>query len=316
MCPFQHSTPTDTKSRCPYLGLENDPFTCFAYPSNGNFCHRVELPRIVRSSTQLSLCLTSSFETCPVYQAGGKEKESEVVEEPQEDTPPVTKQTSRGGCMVAFLVGLILLGVVYVLWGRNVVGGILKSKPTAGQTALATKLSTSLLASETGVSAVTPTSLPTASPSPTRTSTPQPTFTPTRTPTPAPPTITPTLTPGPEPGTPFGPEGGYLIHVVKPDESLALIANQYQTTKEVLVACNVMVAGRSLQPGDRLVVMPGRTDVSGLPRFQVVLLDQQTLIADLASQYKVSEEDIRYYNALGPGDSVPAGRWLILVVKG
>ncbi len=157
----------------------------------------------------------------------------------------------------------------------------------------------------------TPASVNRSTDTPTLTVTPSPSSTqrPTRTPTP------PGPTPGPGLMTPFGPEGQFLLHEARPGESYTAIAKLYQTTVEVLEALNYRMPGMSLWVGQIIVVLPGQTENAGLPAFQVVHIEERITLEALAEEYGVSVDDLRYYNALGEEDWVPAGRLLIILVE-
>ncbi|MEA3351047.1 MAG: polysaccharide biosynthesis tyrosine autokinase, partial [Chloroflexota bacterium] len=135
-----------------------------------------------------------------------------------------------------------------------------------------------------------------------------PTTTPTITPTP---TRTLPPTPGPSLYTPFGLEKEYILHQVKYGDNLPNLSDQYYTDRDVIVAANGLVPDVSLQPDQVIVIMPGRTDSLGVEPLSVLFLDEDYSISEFASQKGVTVEELRAYNALGPGGILPAGRWLI-----
>lgn len=57
------------EGRCPYLGLEDDPETWFAFSSDSNHCHRVSPTEPVARSYQTETCLSENFVQCPVFRA-------------------------------------------------------------------------------------------------------------------------------------------------------------------------------------------------------------------------------------------------------
>lgn len=106
------------------------------------------------------------------------------------------------------------------------------------------------------------------------------------------------------------------LHQVQTGESLHTLETLYQTDRSVIYAANDgLNPGRSIQPGEVLVVLPGRTDPTGTPRFRVIKTMRLTLITDLAAEYQVTVEDLRLYNTLGAGDWLPYGRWLVIPVS-
>ena len=61
-----------TPSTCPFLGLEDDPTTILYFPSAGNYCHLVDPIAPVNLSHQQSYCLSKAHVSCPVFTSGGR----------------------------------------------------------------------------------------------------------------------------------------------------------------------------------------------------------------------------------------------------
>ena len=95
-------------------------------------------------------------------------------------------------------------------------------------------------------------------------------------------------------------------------ESMGTLVSLYNTSNRVIEASNVLTPGASIWPGTVLLIVPGEKNAEAVIRFRVVLLESSTTVDDLSAQYSVSAEDIRMYNSLGPGDTVPAGRYIII----
>lgn len=140
------------------------------------------------------------------------------------------------------------------------------------------------------------------------TPTPEPSLTPT-------PTIAPTSTPGPALMTPFGsPPLTFVIHQIAEGESLALIANIYQTTTDVLLAIN----GReslSVRIGEVIVVCAGCPTTPDVPPLQALFIEESITLTELADQYQFITEDLRRWNGLGAGDQIDGGRWLVIPLQ-
>ncbi|MEW6716780.1 MAG: LysM peptidoglycan-binding domain-containing protein [Chloroflexota bacterium] len=159
-----------------------------------------------------------------------------------------------------------------------------------------------------------PTALPTINPTATITaSSPEITETPL-----TPPTATNTPlplsspTPGPPLGVPFGNEPKFVIHQVTEGESLVLIANIYGTTQEAIQAVNFWMPS-PLWSGWYVVVPINTFDTSGLPSFEVYIVANGGIsVETLAADLKTNIDDLRYYNALGDGATIPQGRWLLI----
>ena len=58
------------ESRCPFVGLEQDPQSLTSYPSARNFCYRLRQPKSVRLEYQQQYCLSSAYQRCLVYKRG------------------------------------------------------------------------------------------------------------------------------------------------------------------------------------------------------------------------------------------------------
>ncbi len=308
-------TPTDNVKRsttshyCPFLGIPGDATTHYQYPTRNNYCHVPDYPETIQLNHQEMFCLRAQYLECPVYSQVG------VANLPPslrgEGTSLITLQTRRrvGVLFGAFGLGILFIGLVLFLILQN--EGALPF--SAG--AVLQPSATPLELSRTPTTQPLATSSPVPSPVPvlaTTTSTPTLTNTPTR--TSAPPTFTPTYFPTPGPGfsTPFGPGLQFAIHIVQAGESYTAIANQYNTTAEVLDAINKLKEGQTIWPGRPIVIPVGVTDPAGLPQFEVYLLPENTPLTELATQFNTDPEQIRFYNALGPEPEIPAGRWLII----
>jgi LysM repeat protein len=210
----------------------------------------------------------------------------------------------RGLGLAAIVI--IIIGIIGVLFFHQ--GGIsLASRPTQTQEIIEAlpELPTATLF--IGLVSVenTPTQMelpPTETPSPTAE---PPTPTQTTSPT------IPVPTEGPDMGTPFGPSLEFTLHTVQPSEALSAIARTYNTSVEVIRASNVLIEGASVWPGKVLVIIPGETDPTKTIKFCVMRLSVPITVEQLAQLQRISVDDIRFYNVLGPDETIPAHRWLI-----
>jgi hypothetical protein len=309
---------------CPYLGLVGDRETHFAFASEENCCHRVVKVAPVALVHQDEFCLNQAHATCPLYQQAAPVLPAALRGAEQ----PTSRLRVSGLGLALMLAAALVIGVsgyLLVAWSgwlpsfSRPTSQVRSGLPTVTATTTlvilpATPTLPAVLAPpEITVAPTTPTlplamasqpvtkSVTAAASLVTATSTPLPTQ-----------VFTPTPTPGPAWGTPFGPEQRFLIYQVKPNQSLAYIAGLYQTSETVLRAINpILTPGRSVQPGDLLVIMRGQVESLGKLHFHILFVDKPTLLADLAKLHQATEAELRYYNTLGNGDLVPAGRWLI-----
>jgi len=104
---------------CPYLGVQDDPATHYAWAKPGHFCYRVRPAQAIAVNHQENHCMNGRYPTCVVYPASWKGalppqirddgyadwstraaaiKTSIVtIGSPKSDTQPVEKSTSRFG---------------------------------------------------------------------------------------------------------------------------------------------------------------------------------------------------------------------------
>lgn len=300
--------PLEAGKACPFLGLMDDPKTHFAYPTPGNHCFHSTPALMICPSHQAAVCLEPVHIECPVYQENWQGPLPQALCGEVLSSPPWWRQPLA---WVGVILTLLVVGGAAIFWWKSdsSPAGAAGPSPVAGGALLAASSTPSFtpalpLPSATFTPlAFTPTASPTLPPSPTVT------------PTPAP-SIPPTATPGPAWGTPFGPQYIYLLHQVKRDESVGLIAALYQTTVEVIVQTNQLPEWRPIQPGDVLVILPGHTTLADITPVRVVQLAEATPLASLAQEYRLSAEEVRRYNSLGSEETIPAGRWLILPFPG
>ena len=282
---------------CPFIGRETDSNTSHLYPSRANYCHRVNPPGRVSLTHQSQRCQTSEYKECSIY------SQDRLTELPADIGVSKHKRSRRRPWRIAAVGSLLFgMGVLFFLG----VGGYYQASEAVGN-----ETSTSRAYFATPTSSPLPSPIPSSTLIPvfTSASTPLSILTPTITSTPYP-------TSGPNLTTPFGPNQSYLIHSVGNGESFASLKNRYQTTREVIEAINALPESDILPIGRKLVIMPGQVDPANLPIFEVVFLDQQMDVIEIAGMYSSSIEDIRYFNALDPSaESIPAGRWLIVPVE-
>jgi hypothetical protein len=104
-----------------------------------------------------------------------------------------------------------------------------------------------------------------------------------------------------------------LVHVVGRNESWSSVAALYDTSQAVLMTANPPgdTPGASLAPGRLLVILPGITDPAGLRPLAAYWIPLPLRVAEAASRYGVSEEEIRFWNQT-QGEWVEGQRWLVV----
>lgn len=92
--------------------------------------------------------------------------------------------------------------------------------------------------------------------------------------------------------------------------------NQYAATYNTSVEAILAVSYELKTPVwvDSLVIIPvGFTDVADLPSFEAYQLSGSgRSVEALAQELGVSAADLKYYNAIGDGESLLVGDWLII----
>jgi len=280
---------------CPFLGLINDRKTTTMYPISDNACYRASPPAPVALDYQRSCCLTNTHVECPGFKKGWLD---DFPNELRGREPSTKKRISDIPKWIFFLViGLFLLviiiGAITQLSGdepplATLEGGIMISTPTATSSPTRT---TTLLPSPTLT--LVPTSLMiTATPAPSL-----------------------TQTQGPALQTPFGSsELTFVIHQALGGETLSIIAQQYGTSIDALLAINQFNPPErtTLWEGDVLVVCVDCLDTSDLPKLQALYVESEISIAELTSDYNTPIEEIQMWNGLDENDLISFPRWVIV----
>ena len=305
----------DSTKTCPNLGMRGDPETRFAFPTRSHLCYGVNPPEAVNLAYQENYCLKPIHSTCVIKQKDWKGGlPLEIGSGPQ----PRPKRIWR---YVIFT--LVILGMITVFgWLADLENLV---NPTGQITPITfSDSSLSSVSDQNDEKMMSPTSIENVASNPEQTpllptntivqiastATVHPTWTvqPTL-------TFTPPPTPGPGLGTPFGVDQVYVIYRVQEGQSLRSLAELYDTSPEAIQAANVLRAGRTVWPGDIIVVPVGQDDPDLVIRFIYQFVNKKTSIPELAAENGVSVEDIRKYNLLGEDEWIPAGRWLILPAR-
>ncbi len=326
-------------SICPYLGLQDDPATNAAFPSERNACQRTRPASALDMDYQQRVCLSSLHGDCPLFQ------DASLNSLPVEARPlPGPVRPGRGGLILILCLLLLAAGLVgAAAWlgirpfdSSRMVTAAIPGTATGTQTPTTTPsleptstLTFTPIPSPTSILTRPPTLTHTSTPS--RTPTPTKTFTPTRTPTHTP---TPTLTRTPSPtatvptdiptatllpypglGTPFGSDTPrFLFHRVQTGESLDGIAKRYQTSMEAIQAINYALQV-PLWVNTVLVIPAGSSQVSGVPQLQVYQVPEtgQTL-SQVASTFNTQAALLSQYNDWPENKALFKGQWLIVPV--
>ena len=102
---------------CPNLGLEGDPFVCFAFPSESNYCYRFNEPEVVTETYQGNYCLTALFETCEIYKNTDTQQLSDEI-----NLPPVNRKIQPLAIILPIVGLLIILIALYLKFSPDIFG--------------------------------------------------------------------------------------------------------------------------------------------------------------------------------------------------
>ena len=286
---------------CPHLGLVDDPKTRMQFPNSCQACHRADPPQPVVLTHQRTFCLAQAHTECEGFSTGWPEgfprqlRNKHCPRSRGRRPATVVRRLAVAVLLVVLLVGA-LLGVANLpleTWFGGRMG-----TPTPKLAATQTRQALAAILTSTATPSLTHTSTPT----------PVPTSTPTV-------FLTPTDTPGPALKTPFGQPGvQLLIHEVQTQESLTVIANQYNTTIDVLWLMNGL-ANRDIAVGDVIVVCLDCAVMPDLPPLQPMFVEPGTLISDLAAEYAVSINDLHTWNGLGGEAAITGERWIVVTLE-
>ena len=93
--------------RCPHLGLVDDQFTAYSYPSPNHRCAKVEVNTPLKQEYQLQFCLSPRHQNCPVYDA--RKTVKELPSAAQAEVPPRFTPAQNSYLIVISFVALFLL---------------------------------------------------------------------------------------------------------------------------------------------------------------------------------------------------------------
>ena len=74
------------ESRCPFVGLEEDPQSLTSYPSPRNYCHKPKQPKQIKLEYQQQYCLSIAHQRCLVFKRGEKLHTQHEAKKPTEQS--------------------------------------------------------------------------------------------------------------------------------------------------------------------------------------------------------------------------------------
>lgn len=305
---------------CPYLGLMDDADTSLTFPSVGSGCHCSRPIASPNLRHQAEYCLSDNHRQCPVFL---NQHEASPLPNHLRASHSRMDESMRSPARVFVFVFIGIVALAGLFWGFSTLGLILPNaastplviSPTLSpsRTPVATETEPALFSSESIAVIFTASAIHTVVIR-TAASTYTPTLTGTVT---ASPTVfhTPTrIVPLSERqlDVPIGSDYKFLIHKVMGGENFNQYADKYGTSVEAIVTINYKL--KTPVWVDTLVVIPvGFTDVASLPAFEAhEVTEAGKSLETLAQELGVSAADLNYYNAIGVGESLLAGDWLLV----
>jgi LysM repeat protein len=283
---------SNSDSVCPFLGVSDDPGTALSFPSASNLCYHAKPIASVKLAHQAAYCLVSRHEKCPVFKtAGDKPLPIEIKE--------LKVRIHRRTPILALIIGavVILLAVFLALQASGV--SLFNSNPQEEDVNLQAFQTITQMVGQTQT-AMALTSLPTPTPQPS----------PTGTDLPA--TPVPTSFPPHELEVPFGSNPRFVIHTVQAGESYMRFIQDYNTTREAILAVNYGNAP-TLWAGSLLIIPFDTLDATGIPAFTAYQITEQHLTVEaLAANQQADVDIIRKYNALPAGYIFTPGEWVLI----
>lgn len=276
---------------CEHLGLPLDPDTHFAFAAPTNRCHFGSFPAQVAEEHQSAFCLGPNHDQCPVHLGALKPSPRRIIGSrlPARRGVPDLVQDSVWAKLRPALTG----AVVILVAGSALAMMFASPHPAVPITSLE---STPTARAATTVPTATEAVIQTPGRTPTATSTA---------------TVAPSATPSPAPSDlPVGPYS-LLLYRVQPQDTLAIIAYDQQTTTAALRTVNGLASEDILQIGQELIVPVGITSADGLPRMEVYRVEAPETVAAVADRTGAAADEIRWANALEQ-EVVPTGRLLFI----
>ena len=279
-------------SFCPYLGVSDDPGTALNFPSASNFCYHAKPIAAVKHAHQAGYCLVSRYEECPVYKTAG---DKPLPREFKEQNVRIQRRIP----ILAVIIGVVV--ILAALFIALQAGGISLFNANPGEE----EINLQALQTVTQMVAQTQTVLA-------QTARPTQTLQPTPTITELPATPIPTSFPPHELEVPFGSSPRFVIHTVQAGESYMRFMQDYNTTREAILAVNYGNAP-TLWAGSLLIIPMDTLDATGIPAFTAVqVTDQHLTVEALAADQEADVDLIRKYNALPAGYIFTPGEWVLI----
>ncbi len=283
---------------CPFLGLTDDRESFTSYPSEWNVCYHVMPEAAPILSHQGAYCLSADYAQCSIFNAETRQKMPEEIKLRM----PISLEKIKQIGIVVVIVLLAILVLVGVLFREQWLGQLTElSSMMNAETEFVNRddlqTETPVNPTSTGLFSVinlTPLATesnlidPTLSSSPTKTD--------------------PILALE----VPIGDEVKFVMHRVLPGESLAIFADQFNTSIDAIIGVNANLISPLWV--DWVVIVPVNfSDVTGLPVFEAYQVEEEgVLLESLAERLTAAVDQMALYNNIDSDHKLHAGEWLLV----
>lgn len=279
------------RSICPFIGLSDDPGTALSYPSTSNCCHHVNPVASIKRSHQAKYCLDEYFTKCRIFKCADPASLPDAIAEVQ----PVDRPHHRR-ILLVFSMALMVTIAVWILFANGAFGSQPESSEQVNINAWQT-ITKMVVLTQTSE---TQTVIPTATTKPLPTNSPEPTIS------------VPANKPAHQLDVPFGTNPQFVIHQVETGESYMRFMQDFNTTKEAILAVNYDT-GTILWADSILIIPVNVQDPTGLPSFTAFQVTEKNLsIESLAASQHVDLTQLELYNDLPAGYIFTEGEWVLI----
>lgn len=277
---------------CPYLGVSDDSGTALNYPSACNYCYHANPVAAIRRPYQTKYCLGGEFQKCLVFKTSGNQPLPNEIGEPRMGE----KRSSFRVWLISALIVLLAIATL-VVWKNS--SKIFSSPPREQEI--------NVLVLQTITQIFVQTQLEDGQTS-------EPTLT--QTPSPSPTILS--ASPNPTPfaphqlEVPFGTNPMFVIHRVQTGESYIRFMEEFNTTKEAIVAVNY--GNEPVLWADSLLIIPiDVSDATGLPAFSAFQVTDLNLTVEILADNQGLDLDLlERYNSLPDGYIFSEGEWVLI----
>jgi hypothetical protein len=283
---------------CPFLGLVDDRESYTSYPSEWNVCYHVQPIAAPNHSHQEAYCLSTEYALCPIFNTESPQKMPDGVKLRRQISIEKIKQIGIIAVLVLFVI-LVIVGILFREQWLDKIPEFSSDTGTGTELINSDDRQTGTIVSPTSTGLFSEISLaplatekaptdPTAALNPTKTD--------------------PILALE----VPIGDEVQFVMHRVLPGESLAIFADQYNTSIDAIIAVNANLISPLWV--DWVVIVPVNfSDINGLPAFEAYQVEEEGVSLEvLAERLSAAVDQMSLYNNIDTDHKLHVGEWLLV----